>query len=269
MKKALIGLAAGAALTMAAGAANADGYGYGSVKDAPMAAPQVNWNGFYVGAAVGYGIASTEVTYGAGGYSSYPYEGSGGYSLGLDGLSSKGFQGTISLGYDRQIHHNWVLGILGDYTFGDLETSASFGEYSFGDPGPDYNIDADIEIGKITDSWAIGGRIGYIHSCCTMWYVSAGYAQADLETILGNKTTNGWFIGGGVEQQLHGNLFLKLDYRYTNYGKERLAGEVEEGESEGYYSRLDSDTDVHTVRLGVNWKVDLFHGHHAHSEPLK
>lgn len=242
MKKALIGLAAGTALTMAAGAANADGYGYGSVKDSPMVAPQVNWNGLYLGAAVGYGFASIE-----------PSAEFGDFGASLDGLSSEGVQGTISLGYDRQIHPNVVLGIFGDYTFGDLETELSI---SFDGPG------ANIGVFNISDSWAIGAKLGFVHTCCTMLYATAGYAHADLEVLsLLSKSMDGWFIGGGIEHQLMNNIFLKLDYRYTDYGKVRWVDEDWIG--------INTDTDVHTVRLGVNWKVDLFGGRHAAHDALK
>lgn len=248
MKKASIGLAAAAALTLSAGTALADGYGYGSPKDAmPIADPQVNWNGLYIGAAVGYGIASAEVELGEG-------------SINFDGVSSEGFQGIVSVGYDRLIHPNIVLGVFADYAFGDLET--------------DLTVSGSGEVfgAEITDSWAIGARLGLIRSCCTMWYVAAGYAQADLDwkvsfgedSISGGKGMDGWFIGGGIEHQLMNNIFLKLDYRYTDYGKVRWVDEddIDIG--------ISTDTDVHSVRLGVNWKVDLFGGHHAMaSEPLK
>lgn len=239
MKNTLIGLAAGAALTFSAGTALADGYAYGSVKDA-MPVQQVNWNGLYIGGAVGYGIASTELTLGEVG------EG----SINLDGLSSEGFQGVVTLGYDRQIHPNVVLGVFGDYAFGDLDFDVSVSGLGGG---------AELASVEISDSWAIGARLGFIRSCCTMWYVTAGYAQADFDVkALGDgigKTLSGYFVGGGVEQQLRDNVFLKLEYRYADYEKERLAS------FEGSY--LDSETDVHSVRLGVNWKVDLFGGRHA------
>src|SRR5690606_25826665 len=114
MKKVLIGIAAGAALTLSANAALADGYGYGSVKDATVA-PQVNWNGLYIGAAVGYGIATTDLS----GYSDTYEVKEWGHLWQLfgpkhwhwnsagtaaKGLSGDGAQGTLTLGYDRQIH---------------------------------------------------------------------------------------------------------------------------------------------------------------------
>ncbi|MCL4767072.1 MAG: outer membrane beta-barrel protein [Hyphomicrobiaceae bacterium] len=258
MKKTLIGLAAGTALSVSAGTALADGYAYGSVKDLPpVDCCQANWNGLYIGAAAGYGIASTELDLKA----VEDYEGMETFNIfNLDGISSKGFQGVISLGYDRQVHPGFVIGVFGDYSFGDLETDASLLEFA--------RLDAEI-----TDSWAVGARLGLVRSCCTMWFVTAGYAQADLdwrvssewESISGGTSLAGWFVGGGVEQQMRDNLFLKLEYRYTDYDSERLFSIGDE------YERLDLDsqTEVHSVRLGVNWKVDLFHGRQAPPPPLK
>lgn len=271
MKKALIGIAAGAALTFSAGAAYADGYGYGSVKDA-MAPQQVNWNGLYIGAAVGYGIASTELDYRSE-YYDYDLDDWYGGAANLDGISSHGFQGVVTLGYDRQIHPNVVLGIFADYAIGDLETKASITDFD----GDGLRFKADV-----ADSWAIGARLGFVRSCCSMWYLAAGYAQADLDwnisaiyegevdgSISGGKKLSGWFIGGGVEHQLRENLFLKFDYRYTAYDTERLFGYVYDNGFDYESQSLDEQTSVHSVRLGVNWKVDLFHGHHASAAPLK
>src|SRR5690606_16330989 len=115
---ALIGVVAGAALTLSAGAALADGYNYGSVKDTMPVAPQVNWNGLYIGAAVGYGIASTELD---ARLEEWDWEPGNSYELDwfdaakIDGISSKGFQGVLTIGYDRQVHPNLLIGIFGEY----------------------------------------------------------------------------------------------------------------------------------------------------------
>src|SRR5690606_25382873 len=110
---------------------------------------------------------------------------------------SDGFQGTLTVGYDRQVRHNWVIGVFGDYSLGELETDVSVS----GAVGPLETIGINAGIAEISDSWALGARVGYLHSCCTMWYLAAGYAQADLDFLEISKTMDGWFIGGGVEQQ--------------------------------------------------------------------
>lgn len=270
MKKSLIGLAAGAALTVSAGTAVADGYRYGSVKDVPpVDCCQANWSGLYIGAAVGYGIASTDLSarYEELDYPDWDVDEFA--AARLDG-SSEGLQGVLTIGYDREVHPGLVIGVFGDYAFGDLETSASLNlDNNFG-----LRLDAEI-----ADSWAVGARIGLVRSCCTMWFVTAGYAQTDLDwkistnwnAVSGGKSLAGWFVGGGVEQQIHDNLFLKLEYRYTSYDTERLWAwdDQEGGRWDKYHAHLDAETDVHSVRLGLNWKVDLFHGRHAPPAPLK
>ena len=236
MNKFLIGLAAAGALAVTATVASADGYNYGSVKDAAPVAAQVNWSGVYIGAAVGYSTASTDRDV-------------FGYSDG-EGVTNDGFQGVISVGYDRMIHSNVVLGVFADYAFGDLErTESIFGGFA--------QVKSDI-----SNNWAIGARLGYVRSSSTMWYLNAGYAQADYDWSINgydeSKTLDGYFVGGGVEQQLRDNLFLKAEYRYTDFGKEDIFGDF-----------VQNDTDVHSLRLGVTWKVDLFGGHRGGHDSLK
>lgn len=276
MKKALIGLAAGAVLTISAGTASADGYAYGSVKDAAPV-QQVNWNGLYLGAAVGYGIANTDI-------SGYSYtEVYDGWSWGDEnfaaiaakGLSSDGAQGTITLGYDRQIHPGLLVGVFGDYTFGDLENETWMGGYSY-DDWDEYSWFEPARLRtKIGNNWSIGGRIGLVREN-TLWYVFAGYAQADLDWNLtsyfdydpvgegsGSEKLKGYFLGLGVEHQLFQNVSLKLEYRYTDYDKVTFGGSNYGYVGVDHESEFRADTDIHSVRLGVNWKVDLFGGRHG------
>ena len=287
MKKALIGLATAAALTVAAGAAYANGYGYGSAKDTPIAAPQANWNGLYIGAAVGYGIADTQISGKSYTFNwlKYGFWESNLAGTAAKGVSSDGAQGTLTLGYDRQIHPGLLVGIFGDYTFGGLKNEAELAGYS-AHGWLFFPFSAHPELAylqtEIDNSWSIGGRIGLIRGS-TLWYAFGGYTQADLDwdhAVLidgelagggsGSKKLKGYFLGLGVEQHLFQNLSLKLEYRYTNYDKIKFGTSYGwDFDSENHYSEFRADPDVHTVRLGLNWKVDLFHGHHAHSDPLK
>jgi len=280
MKKVLIGITAGAALTLSANAALADGYGYGSVKDAAVV-PQVNWNGLYIGAAIGYGIADTEISGESYTFNGIPFFiwGANAAGIGSDGTSSDGVQGTLTLGYDRQIHSGLLVGIFGDYTFGDLKNETAMGGYSalgllffppLVFPEPAY---LKTEIGN---SWSIGGRIGLIREK-TLWYGFAGYTQADLDWDhsvyiagepagggSGSEKLKGYFLGLGVEHQFFQNVSLKLEYRYTNYDKVKFGASYGGGwPLETHYSEFRADPDIHSIRLGVNWKVDLFGGHHA------
>jgi outer membrane immunogenic protein len=163
---------------------------------------------------------------GAVGYGSGTTEFTGSAAGDFD-ISLRGVQGIVALGYDFQLSRSWVLGLFADYAFGELSGRA-------GD-----DITSTIE-----NQWAIGGRLGYLQSS-TLWYGTAGYTEADwhfrISTRSGNETLSGYFVGLGVEQAFSQNLSLKLEYRFSNY--------------EAVPGALSFDTDVNSIRLGVNWKL--------------
>lgn len=209
-------MTAAAALAFAATAASAEGLlDRGSVKDAPYAAPAHIRSGLSVGAGVGYGVGTSTLTNGTE----------------ADDASLRGAQGVVAVGYDWQVGPKLVLGILADYAFGQL----------------DGTLAADLTIEK---QWAIGGRLGVLATPSTLLYASAGYTRADFEVIsdlpgllLADRTLDGIFLGLGVEQALTRNIALKLDYRFSNYQDFKDAT-----------SGLRFDNEVHSVRLGVNWR---------------
>ena len=263
-KRVIGGVALAAASVGLVGAAHADGYSRTSAKDAPVMAEAVNWNGAYIGAAIGYGIATTDVDlkykgydYGYDEYKAVDYyEGSSSSLFSLDGISSEGVQGTITVGYDRQIHPGVLAGIFADYTFGDLDTNASL-------------LGAIKLDAEISDTWSVGARLGLIRSN-TLWYAMAGYTESDLNWKIsaygyklasGGENLTGYFIGGGVEHQLARGLTLKAEYRFSDYDQVTLA--------KGYGLSLDTETDVHSVRVGVAWKFDMFDRTPEPVAPLK
>lgn len=181
---AVLGIAAGAALALAATAASAEGRDR-SIKDAPLPGDccQTHWGGLYVGAAAGYGIGTM--------------------TLNETDFSLKGAQGSVALGYDIQLNPGFVLGVFTDFAFGELDTTLSETKFA------------------IDNQWAIGARLGLVRSCCTMWYAMAGYTQANFEIsdvgLSIEETMKGYFVGLGVEQALSKNVSLRLEYRYSDY----------------------------------------------------
>jgi outer membrane immunogenic protein len=169
-------------------------------------------------------------------WSGFYVGGAVGYGFGTDELTGpaagefdiglRGGQGTVTLGYDFQLSPAWVLGLFGDYTFGKLDGSAG-----------------DIT-STIDNQWAIGGRLGYLRSA-TLWYATAGYTEAEWHVQIsaksGNEMLNGYFVGFGVEHAFSQNLSLKLEYRFSNY--DEVPG------------TLAFDSEISSVRLGVNWKL--------------
>ena len=69
---------------------------------------------------------------------------------------------------------------------------------------------------------------------------------------------SGYVVGGGLEYSLGPNLSLKVEYQYINLGDVDATAPVTfiaNGARTGEIARLGSiDTDVHTIRLGFNYK---------------
>ena len=63
----------------------------------------------------------------------------------------------------------------------------------------------------------IGARVGTALSESALIYAKAGYTNARIESTVGNANADGVRVGAGVEYKLRGNLFLKGEYRYSNY----------------------------------------------------
>lgn len=217
---------------------------HGTYKDAPyMHEATGNWSGIYIGAAVGYSFNSTDLTHDW--TAPGPVAVRDTYDMDSDGLT-----GTLTVGFDRHLNGPLVWGLFADYTFGSMRDRVTLAT-----PG---NIDNRL---KLEDSWAAGGRLGMVHHGA-LWYVAAGYTAMDVSFEQFDETLHGYFLGVGLEKDIHPNFRLKFEYRFSSYG------------SETFYSnagccaeRVDIESDVHSFRLGLSYVF----GHHEvyRHEPLK
>jgi outer membrane immunogenic protein len=130
----------------------------------------------------------------------------------VDGVGSEGVFGTVVVGYDRQLTSRIVGGVFADYDFAS-------------------NVSTDISIFSTSvsldqkNTFAIGARLGFLSSPTTLWYGTAGYTQTefDLKSIgLGSPDFKGYFVGAGVESQLHGGWNLRGEYRFSQFDSEEL-----------------------------------------------
>jgi outer membrane immunogenic protein len=212
-----LGLVTAAALALPAAGAGAEGLGHRAVTEGPYTAP-FSWTGFHVGVAVEYGSGTTES------------------DLSQTDVSLRGVQGVLSAGYDFRVGPRWLLGLFGDYTFGEIDGVCS-------DLTCDFDNDAKFAIGN---QWAVGGRLGLLAAPSTLLYASGGYTRGDFEAFGGRNSfvreaLDGFFVGLGVEQAVNRNLSLKLDYRFSDYEDLKLEG-------------INFDNQTHSVRLGASWK---------------
>lgn len=211
-----------------------------------VAAPALLWNGFYVGAQVGYQSSRDHVR------ESVTATGA---PSGLDtGLNSYGIVGGLHAGYNFQTGP-MVFGIEGD-----IEASGVDGRYT---PGATGGTPMTATLGNLSsfDSrWqgSLRGRVGAAFGPA-MLYVTGGLAFADLNYSYTNAATAvtesfrsteaGWTVGTGVEWALMNNLSARLEYRYTDFGSVTNASTAAFAGS-----TYDHDPHFHTVRLGVSYR---------------
>jgi outer membrane immunogenic protein len=224
MKKIVLALTAVAAMTTAASAADLAARPY--TKAPVVAAPVYNWTGCYIGGGLGYGWSSSE---------SRQVDPVTGTVLVTEGdTAGKGWLGQVGAGCDYQFAGplgNWVVGILGDYTFSDVK-------------GDHIGAPATLTVGSLKEdySWAVGGRVGYLVNPTFLTYFNAGYTQthfksttyfdngsggalgASAGTFLQGATYNGWFLGSGFEYSMSflPGLFWKTEYRYSQFDRKQL-----------------------------------------------
>jgi outer membrane immunogenic protein len=227
MKKLVIALTAVAAFTGSAAAADLGARPYAKAP-APVA-PVYNWTGFYIFGGGGGGLwnadSNVESTGVAGFFGAF---GPAGTALTRDQrLGGSGWFGTVGIGYDWQFGGRWVAGVFADGQFGDIRGSLS---------DPFFETEGRM---KLETSYAAGVRVGYLVAPNVLSYVNGGYSgsewsgttQTDIFGAPGGVTTtssfsrNGWFIGGGVENNLDifgitaPGWFMKTEYRSAFYDR--------------------------------------------------
>lgn len=215
MKKFLLGTVALVALgTASAVAADLPARTY--TKAPVYAAPIYNWTGFYIGAHIG---------------------GAFGNNNSLPGFASSndaGFIGGGQVGADYQFAPNWVVGIEGQFSGLDYKRN-------FNDGFGGFIQDKTEWIGSVT------GRLGYtwgpglIYAKGGVAFRDNGGFSTNFGPVLVDRKDTGYTVGGGLEYLFAPAWSAKLEYQYYNFDKTTVLGL-------GSY-----DTDIHTVKLGVNY----------------
>jgi outer membrane immunogenic protein len=217
-----------AAVAMASGAAHAADMSM--PMKAPIApAPVWSWTGFYIGGGWGYNVADLNTT----------VLGAAGPLSGTFDNGAKGWTGQVKGGFDYQFgatpFGNIVAGV-----FADWDPSSVRGVFSSGAmPAAVFNgIDGQE---KISSSWAVGGRVGFLAAPTVLTYFNGGYTSERLGAInavgfgipgaagtLSTAATNqgGWFTGGGFEAPVTivpiKGLFFYTEYRYSVFNNKTI-----------------------------------------------
>jgi outer membrane immunogenic protein len=225
MKKLVLALTAVAAFTGSALAADLPARTY--TKAPVMPEPVYNWTGFYIFGGGGGGVWDAD---------NYSLNATTGNASTISQRQGgDGWFGTVGAGYDWQFNSSWVAGIFADGQFGSLRGTLT---------DPASSLAGNV---KLQDTWAAGVRLGYLVAPNVYSYVNAGFTEsfwsgATLGDFGGHAVAttpsfnrNGWFVGGGVENNLNifgitaPGWFMKTEYRAASFnratlGESNLAG---------------------------------------------
>jgi outer membrane immunogenic protein len=255
MKKIVIGALTGAIGLLAGSAFAADMPMKAPLLKAPP--PVTSWTGCYINAGAGYGMWNQD---------SFGEDIPGAPFSVTTTSGGRGWFGTAGGGCDYQISPSFVIGVLGDWDFGDIKGQFSAPEFT--------------SVGTESEKWAwsVGGRIGYLVSPTFLTYISAGYTQAHFDQVnfnslssgapedffMPSQTYNGWFFGSGFEYALSNTFiplppgfFLRTEYRYSTYNAEDIEFAFNAGGLTG--DGVNSKKYVQTVRTALVWRFNMFH----------
>lgn len=157
-----------------------------------------------------------------------------GYAFGDNGfVEPEGVFGGGQVGYNWQAGQ-FLYGIEGDFNGADIDDSGA--------------VAGGVATTELSWISTLRGRVGFVRDK-TLLYATAGVAFADIDRTFNSAALNfsesdvetGYVVGGGVEHALTDRWSTKLEYQYLNF------------DSGGAPFGSD-DLDLHTVRLGVNYK---------------
>ena len=161
--------------------------------------------------------------------------------------SIEGIGYGVEAGYDIDTG-GAVIGIEGEYLESTADTQFEDGDFEgFGLGSVDANRDL-----------YVGLRAGAKVTPNTLVYAKGGYTNAKYDILSNDGTTeftndvdtDGYRVGAGVEYAMNSGMYIKGEYRYSNYSEAEIDLEGTLADSE----RFDVDLDRHQVMAAVGWR---------------
>ena len=181
------------------------------VSNRAFAFPASAWTGLYAGVQIGAVASSMSVATSSGiGDFDGPYSAKGGFFQTLAG---------VHIGYDHQFGDRVVWGV-------EADINSKSGGGTFDLPSTKSRPQSDYD-------GSVRARLGYIVTPRTLAYVTGGLAFGHFKTpfheedlgdttqVLGG-TRYGWTFGGGLQEQLDSNWSMRIEARYTDWGKKTV-----------------------------------------------
>jgi outer membrane immunogenic protein len=212
---------------------------------APIAAPAVSWNGFYIGLGAGARWAETQATVTSQIISGFGITGAvPGFPDQSQQMDATAFRISPYVGYNWQVAPQWLVGIEGDSGIAS-KTVSTAGLY----PSTLFTgTTTGADTFSVKTSWdaSARARAGYLVSPSWLLYLTGGAAWLHVESTAtcGNVVSSvcfnpspavggifytqsifthgvtrlGWTIGGGAETILAPRWIARAEYRYADFG---------------------------------------------------
>jgi outer membrane immunogenic protein len=217
----------------------------------PSPPPPFTWTSCYAGGNAGGGFGRKAVNDTAGILS--PNTGFSSANLDVSGYMLGG-----QIGCDYQFASNWVLGIEGAASGGDIG-----GKTTFATPGlpgdtatfkdtTDFLSSVTARAGFAWERWMLYGKggVGFVNDRYNVADVLAAYNFDAVETRLG------WTAGVGVEWALWDDWSVKLEYDYYDFGTRNVTFIEQSGAFPSGPENIKQT--IQTVKLGLNFHVSAW-----------
>ena len=256
-------LAALVVVTGAAPALAADQPARKLIKAPSASDPAYNWGGWYVGVNAGgnWGRSDVANTFNTG-TSAIPLPNQPATpTAGSTSLTPNGFTAGAQLVYNHQVDR-WLFGVEADAGFFGARQTRKIDT-----PFP-ITVSSFTTSNAVSTDWlfTLRPRVGYAVDR-TLFYATGGLALTELKYNGGfsdgliqaeaagfTKTKAGWAAGLGIEHAFTKNWTAKVEYLYTDFGKQSVVSPLSLGQSPAAGSVTnDVDLKAHTLRGGLNY----------------
>lgn len=227
------------------------------------AAAEDSWTGPYIGVHAGYGAANARsdaiLT------DQWAFEAQALQDRAAANFSRKvkpdGLLFGAQIGYNQQIGSSFLLGAELEYS--NLDAKDRVEQISTGAPtytsihrfDAKHSFNLKAKAGFTTGRTLIYGTAGWNWTRAavgTELVSTGGYSKAGGI----KKSFDGLVVGGGLEHKLSNNVSARLEYAFSDLGKERFSTAYRTGStftSPVYSEQLTEKFKIHAVKLGVNY----------------
>ena len=205
------------------------------------------WTGCYIGGNLGAGWSRTDTN-------RVSQDGVGPAPAAYWNETDAAFVGGAQVGCDYQFDRNWLIGVQGQFVWGDIDGSRALTAF------PTFT-----GVTKVGNIDTVTGRIGYVVSPVHLLYAKGGVAwvQNDDKVLLpggglsesASHTQTGWTAGGGFEWMLARNWSAFAEWNHMEFESNNQHFTAAPGLlPPGEILSIKQSTD--TVLVGINFRLN-------------